>query len=345
VSEPEIMSDIKSLQALAAALAAPFPASVVGWKPQTIKDRRAMVVAYIDARDVMDRLDAVLGPLGWQDSYECLPDGCVVCRLQLRLDGEWVVREDVGSPSGQPDVGDRRKAAFSDALKRAAVKFGVGRYIYRLDQQWVDYDPQKKRVMKEPTLPAWALPTPEPGPSPRVLVPPPADSAPETRERGQGEPVNEGPAPQSRQTVTPSLGERFLARLLEKEAELILAKLAREGELIQHIRECGAQVGLPEDLRQWSFGEVRVAGGWVQAFEEGASKARASTSERLSQEEIDRAASLLAQKGRHFRDVAKGVRVKVNTRLEDLSRAQCERLLALLGALPDAKEEPAPCPT
>jgi hypothetical protein len=343
VSEPEIMSDIKSLQALAAALAAPFPASVVGWKPQTIKDRRALAVAYIDARDVMDRLDAVLGPLGWQDSYECLPDGCVVCRLQLRLDGEWVVREDVGSPGGQPDVGDRRKAAFSDALKRAAVKFGVGRYIYRLDQQWVDYDPQKKRIVGEPKLPAWALP--ESVSSPRVVVPPPADSAPLPEVRGQGEPVNEGPAPQSRQSGAPSLGERFLARLREKEAEFILAKLAREGELIQHIRECGAQVGLPEDLRQWTFGEVRVAGGWVQAFEEGARKARASTSDRLSQEEIDRAASLLAQKGRHFRDMAKGIRVKVNARLEDLSSAQYECLLALLNALPDAKEEPATCPT
>jgi hypothetical protein len=39
---------------------------------------------------------------------------------------------DVGGPSEQPDEGDRVKAAFSDALKRAAVKFGIGRYLYRL---------------------------------------------------------------------------------------------------------------------------------------------------------------------------------------------------------------------
>jgi hypothetical protein len=56
-----------------------------------------------------------------------------------------VTKEDVGE-------GDSLKAAFSDALKRAAVKFGVGRYLYRLEKQWVDYDPEKGRFTP-PTLP------------------------------------------------------------------------------------------------------------------------------------------------------------------------------------------------
>jgi hypothetical protein len=50
------------------------------------------------------------------------------------------------------------KAAFSDALKRAAIKLGVGRYLYRLPSQWVDYDPTAGRFVKTPQLPAWALP-------------------------------------------------------------------------------------------------------------------------------------------------------------------------------------------
>src|SRR5438094_5089004 len=65
---------------------------------------------------------------------------------------------DVGGQSEQPDEGDRRKAAFSDALKRAAVKFGIGRYLYRLPAQWVDYDPVKKQLAQLPQLPAFALP-------------------------------------------------------------------------------------------------------------------------------------------------------------------------------------------
>src|SRR5690606_5926758 len=60
--------------------------------------------------------------------------------------------------SEQKDQGDRRKAAVSDALKRAAVKFGIGRYLYRLPQQWVDYDPRQRKIINPPPLPPWAIP-------------------------------------------------------------------------------------------------------------------------------------------------------------------------------------------
>jgi hypothetical protein len=113
------------------------------------------------SRVIQDRLDEVLGVIGWQDDYECLPDGSVVCRLRIRVGGEWLTKVDVGGPSEQPDEGDRRKAAFSDALKRAAVKFGVGRYLYRLPSQWVDYDPKKKQFVRTPPLPESALPVGE----------------------------------------------------------------------------------------------------------------------------------------------------------------------------------------
>jgi hypothetical protein len=139
-------------------LAAPFAASEVRFKPQSVSGNRALAIAYVDARVVLDRLDAVLGPDGWQDEYDVLPGGAVVCKLRCKIGGQWVVKCDVGAPSEQPDDGDKMKAAFSDALKRAAVKFGIGRYLYRLGGQWVDYDAQKRRFLKQPTLPAAALP-------------------------------------------------------------------------------------------------------------------------------------------------------------------------------------------
>jgi hypothetical protein len=149
------------IDAVAGALAAQFDPSEVKWKPQTVKDNRALVICFVDARVIQDRLDDVLGVMGWQDSYECLPDGAVVCRLRIRVGDEWITKEDVGGQSEQPDEGDRRKAAFSDALKRAAVKFGIGRYLYRLKPQWVDYDPQKRQVVGTPRLPAPAQPAPK----------------------------------------------------------------------------------------------------------------------------------------------------------------------------------------
>jgi hypothetical protein len=139
------------------ALSAPFDPADIHWKPQAISGNRCLAVPYLDARAVMERLDAVFG-LTWSDAYELLPGGSVVCRLQVVVDGQAVVKCDVGSPSEQPDDGDKMKAAFSDALKRAAVKFGIGRYLYRLAKQWIDYDAKSKQIMAVPQLPAWALP-------------------------------------------------------------------------------------------------------------------------------------------------------------------------------------------
>lgn len=143
---------------LSLALTAPFPADAVHWLPLSVKGNRALACAYLDARAVMQRLDQVFGVGGWQDSYQLVNGGCVVCTLSLKIDGEWVHKTDVGSPSEQPDSGDKLKAAFSDALKRAAVKIGVGRYLYRLPTQWVDYDPQRKQFVRPPSMPSWALP-------------------------------------------------------------------------------------------------------------------------------------------------------------------------------------------
>src|SRR5262245_32944814 len=133
------MSEDKPGQ-LAADLSRPFEAREVKWKPQAVKGNRALAIAYVDARVIQDRLDEVFGVAGWQDDYVELKDGSFLCRLSVRYGDTWVTKVDVGSQSEQPDEGDRVKAGVSDALKRAAVKLGIGRYLYRLPQQWCDYD-------------------------------------------------------------------------------------------------------------------------------------------------------------------------------------------------------------
>jgi hypothetical protein len=134
------------------------------WLPKIVKGNRALAMCYIDARLVEDRLDEVVGVGRWCDEYEVLTDGSVVCKLSVKFADEWITKCDVGSLSDQPDVGDRLKSAFSDALKRAAVKFGIGRYIYRMPAQWVDYDTVKKCFTRLPIVPDWAIPrAPVPG--------------------------------------------------------------------------------------------------------------------------------------------------------------------------------------
>src|SRR5947208_5037157 len=166
------------------ALGAPFALSEVKFKPQAVKGNRALALAYVDVRTIMDRLDEVLGVENWQDRYELLPDNSVMCRLRLWVGDRWITKSDVGSPSEQPDGGDRLKAAFSDALKRAAVKFGVGRYLYRLQAQWTDYDPVRKQFAHTPTLPAFALPR-----NGKPTKPAPANEAPAKPKSPRKEPI------------------------------------------------------------------------------------------------------------------------------------------------------------
>lgn len=123
-----------------AALAAPFPPEKVSWRVgSTNKDKTSgLALAYISARDVMERLDAVVGPARWQDRYEVHgPKTICYLALQVGPDGAWVTKAD---GAGDTDV-EAAKGSLSDAFKRAAVKWGIGRYLYDVASPWVQLEP------------------------------------------------------------------------------------------------------------------------------------------------------------------------------------------------------------
>jgi hypothetical protein len=278
-----IVVDPEHVKELATALAVPFDPGEVRWKPQTVsKDqKRALAVAYVDARVIQDRLDEVLGVMGWQDSYECLPDGSVVCRLRIRLGGEWIEKMDVGGQSEQPDEGDRRKSAFSDALKRAAVKFGIGRYLYRLEAQWVDYDPQKKKIVSTPRLPPEALPpAAKPAPAPKAVEPVPpaaATPAPAVPPNAKKEPAGkrgkkEAEAKEAAEAKggnrgMPANGEELFRRLQDYDDRLAREGLCRPGELVKHIAGAGVAAGYERDMTTWTEPAILLAINETKAFE------------------------------------------------------------------------------
>ncbi len=156
----------------------PFPSVQVNWKPQTISrdGARALAVAYIDARDVAERLDAVVGPANWAVDHKDV-GGQTLTGLAVRHPetGEWVWKWDAGVVGREGDEAMSVKGGLSDGLKRAAVLWGVGRYLYRLPKSWVAYDSQKKRLAETPALPRWALPDGEKGAAAR---PRPAQGTP-----------------------------------------------------------------------------------------------------------------------------------------------------------------------
>lgn len=85
-----------------------------------------MQFSYVDARAVMQRLDDVLSPSGWDFTSTVIP-GTDIVRGELTIGG--VVRVDYGYPNSDQDE-EPVKAASSDALKRCAVMFGIGRHLY-----------------------------------------------------------------------------------------------------------------------------------------------------------------------------------------------------------------------
>jgi hypothetical protein len=241
------------VERIAQALSAPFDAAEVKFKPAVVSGNRALALAYVDARVIQDRLDDVLGVMGWQDSYRVLPDGSVMCRLRLKIGDQWITKVDVGGQSEQPDGGDRTKAAFSDALKRAAVKFGVGRYLYRLPQLWCDYDAHKRQFVRPPTLPASALPArkkeapAEPTRKPKLAASDTPHTVPST-----GLPAN---------------GADLERRLSDYDARLAAQGVCRAGELVKHVVQAGVNAGYAPDLAAWAGPAIQLAIEETRAFE------------------------------------------------------------------------------
>lgn len=136
------MSMYETAQDLFDALCEPFPAEMIEWRVgSTNKEKtKCLPLCYIDARAVMDRLDSMCGPDGWQCSYSPGTNGSIVCNLGLRMpDGTWLWKAD---GAGATDI-EGEKGMLSDALKRAAVRWGIGRYLYDLKAPWVELENQK----------------------------------------------------------------------------------------------------------------------------------------------------------------------------------------------------------
>lgn len=148
---------------LHAALIEPFDIGELKFFPVTLTEdkKKGKVGSYIDARAVMDRLDGVVGPDGWSTTYRCIDpaDKAVECTLSIRFGGDWVARADVGYPNDAKDADNPAKeawkAAYSDSLKRAAVQFGIGRYIYslELEKDWLPVD-QYRKFTEQPRIKA-----------------------------------------------------------------------------------------------------------------------------------------------------------------------------------------------
>lgn len=140
----ETRAETKGMAQLAL-LARPFPS--VSWKVQATngkpranpprKPTKALLVAFIDARAVQARLDYVFGA-EWGNDFKDTPGG-ILCGITAM----GVTRWDAGEEGSGP-LGAGPKARCSDALKRAGVEWGIGRFIYDIPAVWVECDEWSK---------------------------------------------------------------------------------------------------------------------------------------------------------------------------------------------------------
>jgi hypothetical protein len=107
------------------------------WRVQSFSKFKpqATCVAYIDSRDVQDMLDK---SCVWSDRYYS-EGGLLFCEITIYADGREYKRTDTGSESNV----DKEKGHSSDAFKRAAVKFGVGRFLYSLGMKYLPANENK----------------------------------------------------------------------------------------------------------------------------------------------------------------------------------------------------------
>lgn len=191
-------------------LSEPFAEHELKWRPGS----GSTFLAYIDARQVVDRLNHVVGAENWHDAYSAIDFTNTEARditdieevkrkadelkinyndmfwmygnkingvknksyitleynnisyggIKCSLNVLGIVKEDVGTAS----PADQMKGAHSDALKRAAVKFGIGAYLYDLKNLKGGFV-ENKVVVEPPELPEWALPVQRGDPDEAIL--------------------------------------------------------------------------------------------------------------------------------------------------------------------------------
>jgi hypothetical protein len=138
-----------------AGLAASFKPADISWKPVAMSREKgvARVAPYLSNRAIMDRLDAVCGPENWRNEFSEGPNGGLLCGLSIRIDredglAEWITKWDGADNTDVQPV----KGGLSASMRRAAVQWGIGRYLYRMPSVYAQVD-EKGRIRERPDLP------------------------------------------------------------------------------------------------------------------------------------------------------------------------------------------------
>ncbi len=147
------------MQEIMKRLRAPFAPEEIEWRVgATTKDKtKGMALAFVTNRAIQNRLDEVFGCFGWKNEYREWRGNAQLCGISVKYEGEWITKWDGAGDTDWEAV----KGGLSDAMKRAAYQWGIGRYLYNLEPVWVPIKQVGKSYVIDgppPNLPDWALP-------------------------------------------------------------------------------------------------------------------------------------------------------------------------------------------
>jgi len=148
----------KTVEQVMAELSEPFPPEDIEWRVGSTSGdkKKGIALAYVTNRAIMNRLDKVVGAFNWQNDFREWKGSSQLCGIGIRFGEEWIWKWDGADDSQTEAV----KGGLSDSMKRAGYQWGIGRYLYKLENVWVEIQPMGRsyKLAKTPTLPPWALP-------------------------------------------------------------------------------------------------------------------------------------------------------------------------------------------
>ena len=133
--------DFKTIKA---ELSKPFAPEDLEWRLQGTNKAKTggFAVPYVTNRAIMDRLDDVVGPENWRNEFRPWHGNgkkdAQICGISIYSEEhqEWIIKYDGAEDTDIEAV----KGGLSDSMKRAAVHWGIGRVLYKMDTVWVDIE-------------------------------------------------------------------------------------------------------------------------------------------------------------------------------------------------------------
>ena len=136
----------------------PFAPDELEWRVgSTNKEKtKGLALPYVTNRAIQNRLDHIFGCFGWKNEYKEWKGQAQLCGISILHEGEWITKWDGADDSNMEGT----KGGLSDAMKRAAYQWGIGRYLYKMPTKWMSIKAQGKSYVLEstPEIPKEFLP-------------------------------------------------------------------------------------------------------------------------------------------------------------------------------------------